>query len=636
MNKKLLTLAVATALAVPAYTASAEAILYGKVNVSLDYINVSQNATYFRPGNTVSPLFNAASFFYGTGGQNTAPNAVAQAAQQVALQTQLGGLPIVNGGVFLPGGIGTQGLTQSRVVSAAAVTTLSTQYNNTYASIYNSQIRAGATAANAATVAAAGAAQYGNPNTGTQWGAGQEVINLTSQQLANVTAAENTGWAAVQAGGFGNIYGGAIALNTYTQGQVANLQNAIKANSINAVQTAQANAQILALVGANGKGGYAAAALRASSLASIRAGQKYNGWGLDTSNPINGPASRVGVKGSEDLGNGLKAIYQIEIGVDISNANRDYSLTTGNRGGTAGVGTSVSPSGFSFRNTFVGLTGDWGTVMLGRYDTPLKLSTARLDLFADTLADYNSTVGFQDIRADNTIAFISPNFSGFQLAMAAVPQNASTPILLNGLPDNKASNFAGAYSMAATYKNGPFYGSVAYEALGKSNFAADNPYYQFTFQNKTAKDDTKVRIGLGLLDWNGFTLTGIYEQRNNINGAPVKSNGNFLQFQGAYAFGSNTVKVAWGRADLSRCADPNLVGFRFTCQAGVVGQYLAGSGAPLMDQKRKEVFSVGYDYNFSKRTAAYALFTQTTDKVSGVGGGNGNWNGFSVGMTHSF
>ena len=54
MNKKLLTLAVAAAMAVPA-VASAEAILYGKVNVSLDWIDVDQNATFFRPGSSTSP-----------------------------------------------------------------------------------------------------------------------------------------------------------------------------------------------------------------------------------------------------------------------------------------------------------------------------------------------------------------------------------------------------------------------------------------------------------------------------------------------------------------------------------------------------------------------------------------------------
>ena len=73
---------------------------------------------------------------------------------------------------------------------------------------------------------------------------------------------------------------------------------------------------------------------------------------------VNSNASRLGFKGSEDLGNGLKAIYQIEM-----QFNSD--------GGTAQVGTA----GFSAqRNTFVGLSGDWGTAVVGKHDTPAKIA----------------------------------------------------------------------------------------------------------------------------------------------------------------------------------------------------------------------------------------------------------------------
>ncbi len=43
-----------------------------------------------------------------------------------------------------------------------------------------------------------------------------------------------------------------------------------------------------------------------------------------------GPSNRIGVKGSEDLGNGLKAIYQVELGVRL--ADGDYGATNGDRG----------------------------------------------------------------------------------------------------------------------------------------------------------------------------------------------------------------------------------------------------------------------------------------------------------------
>ena len=45
------------------------------------------------------------------------------------------------------------------------------------------------------------------------------------------------------------------------------------------------------------------------------------------------------------------------------------------------------------RNTFVGLTGGFGTAILGRHDTPYKLATRSLDVFADNIADNRSIMG---------------------------------------------------------------------------------------------------------------------------------------------------------------------------------------------------------------------------------------------------
>jgi predicted porin len=116
--------------------------------------------------------------------------------------------------------------------------------------------------------------------------------------------------------------------------------------------------------------------------------------------------------------------------------------------------------GISIRNSFVGLAGGFGTALVGRHDTPLKISTGKLDLFSDTVADYNGTVGFDDLRTDNTIAYISPSFSGFSFMGAMVAPGGGTAG--SGLNINSDS-LAGAYSLAAIYNNGPFYASAAYE-----------------------------------------------------------------------------------------------------------------------------------------------------------------------------
>ncbi|MFA5083395.1 MAG: porin, partial [Hydrogenophilaceae bacterium] len=80
--------------------------------------------------------------------------------------------------------------------------------------------------------------------------------------------------------------------------------------------------------------------------------------------------SRLGFKGSEDLGGGLKAIWQIE-----SQLNATTNENLGN------IYYSGGPVGrTALRNTFVGLAGDFGVFVLGRHDTPYKLGTGSLDV----------------------------------------------------------------------------------------------------------------------------------------------------------------------------------------------------------------------------------------------------------------
>jgi len=304
-------------------------------------------------------------------------------------------------------------------------------------------------------------------------------------------------------------------------------------------------------------------------------GEDFSGWGVDSQSwdqftgrgdsipRVENPANRLGVKGSEDLGNGLKAIYQVELGVNFASA--DDNIPSGNNGGIA------------IRNSFVGLAGDWGTFLVGRHDTPLKISSGKLDLFVDTIADYNGTVGFQDLRTDNTVAYISPSFSGFSVAAALISGGGATAG--SGLNVN-SDGINEAYSLAAIYNNGPFYASAAYEVLSNEMFMDSDTSnagrggcrsdgVELLNCDYVGDDFTKWRLGLGLLDWNGFTLTAIYEQQDDLPGgqmsrgvATVNPDGTvdvagvsgvkeqrLWQVQAGYAFGNSQVKAMYGSVD---------------------------------------------------------------------------------------
>ena len=404
-------------------------------------------------------------------------------------------------------------------------------------------------------------------------------------------------------------------------------------------------------------------------------GQNFNGWDVGQSSqylrakfaPGAGPSNRFGLKGSEDLGNGLKAIYQVEVGINFDTNN---NLVNNN-------------DTFYWRNTFVGLAGDtWGTVLMGRHDTPMKISTAKLDLFADTLADMNATIGFQDLRADSTVAYISPSWSGFQLALATVPAGGATAL---GQQNINSDQINGGYSLAGIYKNGPFYGSLAYESINEEMFmntaTSLNGCYPTVTElggglgtmseyncSKVNDSFNKWRVGLGLLDWNGFSLTGIYEQQENIptsdssvtysdprlaglsyNLPSGPDSRELWQVQAGYSFGNVMLKAMYGQTTYS--GDPSinsLSGFGETTgnmavYRNLVDDYYNGQTSS---------WAIGADSNFSKRTSAYILYTATasdqgdlpnltTSLVNGAPIDSYNtssqeWDGFSIGMMHSF
>ncbi|MBK1617616.1 porin [Lamprobacter modestohalophilus] len=377
----------------------------------------------------------------------------------------------------------------------------------------------------------------------------------------------------------------------------------------------------------------------------VRGGQDFKGWGISNEGsfmPGASRANRIGVKGSEDLGNGLKAIYQVELGLNLGAG--DDNIPSGNNGG------------ISYRNSFIGLAGNWGTALVGRHDTPLKISTGKLDLFSDTMADYNGTVGFDDIRADNVIAYISPSFSGFSFMGAVVAGGGATAG--SGANINEDS-LAGAFSLAGIYNNGPFYASVAYESLDADMFmdsqtslrggaacidSVGDPTPSCNYINDSYD---KWRIGLGLLDWNGFTLTGIYEQQDNLPGGQQRSaltfidaNGDIFlgtadtvekqslwQIQAAYAFGNNSVKAMYGSVDRSN-AGSFATNLNETISLNNLRDDLEGD---------RYTWAIGFDHNFSKRTKAYVLYTQVDDDLSGSPMYPGiEWSGFSAGMIHKF
>ncbi len=168
-------------------------------------------------------------------------------------------------------------------------------------------------------------------------------------------------------------------------------------------------------------------------------------------------SSLFGIRGTEDLGGGLKLFFQLE-----TPFRADSNVTT-----------------FASRNSGIGLQGGWGTLLAGRWDTPYKVTTYPVDLYLDltngaivgTLHDR----GNFDRREQNVLQYWTPTVAGFAARISVTSNEGRTATLSPR-----------SYSGNVTYTKGPFYAFYAYEehqdvsaTIGKEKGNTAGGYIQF-------------------------------------------------------------------------------------------------------------------------------------------------------------
>ena len=202
---------------------------------------------------------------------------------------------------------------------------------------------------------------------------------------------------------------------------------------------------------------------------------------------MNNGTSRVGVRGTEDLGGGLKAGFQFESALDLDDG--------------------AAASEFWARQANVWLGGNWGTVKLGRQFTPSYLTLATYELTG--AANYSvlaNTYNYGGIgsRANSAFAYVTPTFGGFTAVAAYVTKT--------DLGLSKA-----AWDLGLLYNNGPIAvaASVNKVATSKTNYQVGAKYsfgnFALAGSYTQASDVSKnVRRGFGLgasAGFGAFTVT---------------------------------------------------------------------------------------------------------------------------------
>ena len=148
-------------------------------------------------------------------------------------------------------------------------------------------------------------------------------------------------------------------------------------------------------------------------------------------------ASRLGIKGSMDFGEGIEAIYQAEYEVDPVDGTADES----------------KDRTFKQRNSFVGLKGSMGTIFLGKHDTATKKSQKKIDLFNDLAGDIKNILQGEN-RMSDLIGYTTPEINGFSATFNAIKGT-------EGLGDDSIGD---STSTSFSYDSENFYIALAFDS----------------------------------------------------------------------------------------------------------------------------------------------------------------------------
>lgn len=321
--------------------------------------------------------------------------------------------------------------------------------------------------------------------------------------------------------------------------------------------------------------------------------------------------SFIGFKGSEDLGEGLKAVWQLEQDVSV-----------------AGGGASQ----WGNRESFVGLAGEFGTLRAGRVANQFDDASQAIDPW-DSNNDVASQLGIFKRHDDMSVSvrYDSPEFSGFSGSVQFVPaqnsKSAYTPAHFVQNKQNQPPTLVPAvvgkpgsdvYYAGLNYKNGGFAGNYAFKYAKHANVGRDA--FEL-FLLGSGSDEAKGTDPLK--NHQVHRLTGGYEEgglnlalaaqldlSENADKAKTKNSTTEIAATASYRFGNAVPRISYAH------------GFDFI-ERGKKGEHTS------YDQ-----IIAGVDYDFSKRTSAI---------VSGAwlkrNTGIGNYtqiNAASVGLRHKF
>ncbi len=333
---------------------------------------------------------------------------------------------------------------------------------------------------------------------------------------------------------------------------------------------------------------------------------KNDAPGSRTQNGLVNEASRLGVRGVEDLGGGLKALFGLETAFNSDN-------------GASGLGNTL-------RNAYIGLDfGAGGKLYAGRLDSAggvaptysqvgevinyINHDTGSAQISATRSSGTGDTI-FAEHRRSNAFGYTITPLTGLRLdarvALSQTADAANTSTAFGAIPAATApASNAGAGE--ADTKNYELAGTYKWNAL-----VVGGAYDKQTFKDRTVQNagatsfDNRYQLVAGY-DFGVAKIGGLFA-RERFNDVPVgNTNRNEYALSGQVPFGAHKIIATYAQRQLL-------------------------DTATVTGAKRKQ-YQVGYNYDFSKRTMGYALYNVIDPNTQA---GNDKQKSVVVGLRHNF
>ncbi|MES2412371.1 MAG: porin [Pseudomonadota bacterium] len=338
--------------------------------------------------------------------------------------------------------------------------------------------------------------------------------------------------------------------------------------------------------------------------------------------------NRIGFRGTEDLGGGMKAEFVIEQGISptsselfgVRSSTGQQFAVTSPFGGSNLTGSRSAFSTSTNRQSYLGVTSGVGTFNIGyQYTNAYVLGTASgYSIGSENIPGaYSSHQYGNDLvggtRA-NGLTYISPRFSGFTVraqygAAGAAPETA---VVTNGGVTTVEAT-GRRFGLMGQYANGPLSAALAYTSLKSTTVGSGNFAAPAANANTNSRNGNLTQLGASY-DFGVVKLSGTYNtgKSGGTANSAVSSRIRAYQVGLSAPFGAFVPYITVGKAYTQ----------------------LDGAAARSADLSQMQL---GVRYSLSKRTTAYAMYGQTTDGAATVA------NQFAyrerktvVGIAHSF